>query len=60
MEANGVGTNFVGWGMSIATKRAKERRNRTPDELVMAETVKHGKLKPTGAGCPGLGRKSGH
>ena len=25
--------------MSIATKRAKERENRTPDELVMVEMV---------------------
>lgn len=40
MESNGGGTNFVGWGMLIATRRAKERRNRTPDELVMDETVK--------------------
>ena len=29
---------FVGWGMSRASKRAKERQNPSPDELVMAET----------------------
>ena len=38
MESNGVGGIFVGWGMSIASKRAKERQNRSSDELVMAET----------------------
>ena len=38
MESNDVGGIFVGWGMSRASKRAKERQNRTPDELVMAET----------------------
>ena len=37
MESNGVGSIFVGWGMSIASKRAKERQNRSSDELVMAE-----------------------
>ena len=40
MESNDVGGIFVGWGMSIASKRAKERQNRTPDELVMDKTVK--------------------
>ena len=38
MESNGVGGIFVGRGMSIASKRAKERQNRSSDELVMAET----------------------
>ena len=38
MESNDVGGIFVGWGMSIASKRAKERQNRTSDELVMTET----------------------
>ena len=75
MESNGGGIYLDGWGMSIATKRAKERRNRTPDVKVMAKTVKHGKLKLQGpdvrgekagcpghcpgAGCPGFGRISG-
>ena len=38
MESNGDGSIFMGWGMSIASKRAKERKNRSSDELVMAET----------------------
>ena len=38
MESNDVGGIFVGWGMSIASKRAKERQNRSSDELGMAET----------------------
>ena len=38
MESNDVGGIFVGWGMSRASKRAKERQNRSSDELVMAET----------------------
>ena len=38
MESNGVGGIFVGWGMSIASKRAKERQKRSSDELVMAKT----------------------
>ena len=38
MVSNGVGGIFVGWGMSIASKRAKERQNQSSDELVMAET----------------------
>ena len=37
MESNGVGTYLDGWGMSIATQRAKERQNRTPDVEDMAE-----------------------
>ena len=45
MDSNGVGGIFVGWGMSIASKRAKERQNRTLDELVMVKTVKREKLK---------------
>ena len=39
MESNDVGTYLDGWGMSIATQRAKERENQTPDVDVMAETV---------------------
>ena len=38
MESNDVGSIFVGWRMSIASKQAKERQNRTPDELVMNGT----------------------
>ena len=34
-----------GWGMSIASQRAKERENRTPDVEVMVKMVKLGKLK---------------
>ena len=41
--------------MSIATQRGKERENRTPDVKVMDKTVKHGRLKSTGVGHPGLG-----
>ena len=40
MESNGDGGIFVGWGMSIATQRAKERENQTPDVEVMHKTVK--------------------
>ena len=52
MESNGVGGIFVGWGMSIASKRAKERQKRTPDELVMGKTVKLVTLKLGGAEVP--------
>ena len=38
MESNGDGSIFVGRGMSRASKRAKERQNRSSDELVTAET----------------------
>ena len=41
--------------MSIATQRAKERENRTPDVEVMGKTVKLGTLKLGGAVVP-LGR----
>ena len=37
-ESDGFGSIFLGWGMSIASKRAKERQNRSSDELVMDET----------------------
>ena len=40
MESNDDGSIFVGRGMSIASQRAKERENRTLDELVMDKTVK--------------------
>ena len=52
---NDVGGIFVGWGMSIASKRAKERQKRTPDELVMVKTVKRKKAEIPGAGHPGVG-----
>ena len=48
MESNDVGGIFVGWGMSIASKRAKERQKRTLDELVMGKTVKLRTLKLEG------------
>ena len=38
MESNDVGGISVGRGMSIPSKRVKERQNRSSDELVMAET----------------------
>ena len=38
MESNDVGGIFMGRGMSRASKRAKERQNRSSDDLVMAET----------------------
>ena len=50
-----VGTYLGGWGMSIASQRAKERENRTPDVEVMVKMVKLGKLKLTWAVVP-LGR----
>ena len=59
MVSNGVGGIFVGWGMSIASKRAKERQKRTPDELVMVKTVKQKKLKSQGPDIRGSGRISG-
>ena len=55
MESNGDETYRDGWGMSIATQRAKERENRTPDVKVMVETVKLGTLKLAWAVVP-LGR----
>ena len=59
MESNDVGGIFVGWWMSIASKRAKERQKRTPDGLVMHKTVKQGKLKSQGSDIRGFGRISG-
>ena len=41
--------------MSIATQRAKERENRTPDVKVMGKTVKLETVKLGGAEVP-LGR----
>ena len=38
MEENDVGGIFVGRGMSIASKRAKERQNRSSDKLVTDKT----------------------
>ena len=37
-KSNGVGSIFMGWGMSIASKQAKERQNRSSDELLMDKT----------------------
>ena len=39
-------------GMSIATQRAKERENRTPDAKVTGKTVKLGMLKQVWAVVP--------
>ena len=52
MESNGVETYLDGWGVSIATQRAKERENRTPDVKVIGKTVKQPKLISTGVGRP--------
>ena len=52
MKSNGDVTYLDGWGMSIATQRAKEHENRTPGAKVMAETVKLGALKLGGAEVP--------
>ena len=49
MESNGAETYLDGWGMSIATQRAKERENQTPDVKVMDKTVKHGRLISQGS-----------
>ena len=50
-----VGTYLGGWGMSIASQRAKERENRIPDAEVMMKMVKLGMLKLAWAVVP-LGR----
>jgi hypothetical protein len=55
MESNGVGTYLDGWWMSIATQRAKERENRTPDVKVMTEMVKELWLAGGGPCARGLG-----
>ena len=55
MESNGYGSIFLGRRMSRASERAKERQKQTPDELVMAKTVKLGTLKLGGTVVP-LGR----
>ena len=52
MVSNGVVAYLGGWGMSIASQRAKERENRTPDVEVMGKTVKLGTLKLGGAVVP--------
>ena len=59
MESNSDGTYLDGWGMSIATQRAKERENRTPDVKVMGKTVKHGRLISQGSDIRGWVRISG-
>ena len=38
MKSDDVGGIFVGRGMSIASKQAKERQNQSSYELVMAKT----------------------
>ena len=53
MDSNYVGPYLDGWGMSIATQRAKERQNRTSGVKVMAETVFVGGLILGGAGARG-------
>ena len=53
MESNDVGTYLDGWGLSVATQRAKERENRTPGAKVMAENVKCTRLILGGAGARG-------
>ena len=55
MESNGDETYLDGWGMSIATQRAKEHENRTPDVEVMGKTVKHGRLISQGPEIRGWG-----
>jgi hypothetical protein len=52
MVSNGVGTYLGGRGMSIATQRAKERENRTPDVEVMVKTVNQPGLNLGGAVVP--------
>ena len=53
MESNDFVTYLDGWGMSIATQRAKERQKRTPGTKVMAENVKCTRRKLGGAGARG-------
>ena len=55
MELNGVGTYLGGWWMSIATQRAKERENQTPDVDVMDKTVNCTRLFLGGPCARGLG-----
>ena len=55
MDSNGDGSIFVGSEMAIASKRAKERQKRTPDELVMVKTVKHGRVNSQGSDIRGRG-----
>ena len=66
MESNGFQTYLDGWWMSIATQRAKERENRTPDVEVMAEMVSGSGLirgvrvpRVWGCGHPGWSEPSG-
>ena len=54
MESNGVETYLYGWGMSIASQRAKEHKNRTPDVKVTGKTVKREKSEMTAGGHPGV------
>ena len=64
MELNDVGSIFVGWGMSMASKRAKEHQNRSSNELVMAEKNQPKSIstrvgRPRSVGCPVDGRPKG-
>ena len=52
MVSKDVVAYLGGWGMSIASQRAKERENRTPDVEVMVKMVKLGKLKLAWAVVP--------
>ena len=58
MDSNGVGAYLGGWGMSIASQRAKGRENRTPDVEVMDKTVKRDMLNSQGPDIRGRGRIS--
>jgi hypothetical protein len=52
MKSNEGGGIFMGWWMSIASKRAKERQNPSPNELVMVKTVNQPRLNLGGAVVP--------
>ena len=39
---------FVGWGMSIASKRAKEHSNRSSERKVVTKTVKEADAEISG------------
>ena len=52
MVSNDVLAYLGGWGMSIASQRAKERENRIPDAEVMMKMVKLGMLKLAWAVVP--------
>ena len=52
MVSNDVVVQLGGWGMSIASQRAKECENQTPDVEVMVKMVKPGMLKLAWAAVP--------